>query len=81
MAKRKIGFAVLLAGEAWYQDDKRNVAQLANTVVEVDVDLEQAVRDPAKFEEAAVVIGRAVLHHGVRYAARSLRQWRRRKRG
>lgn len=81
MAKRKIGFTVLLAGEAWYQDDKRNVAQLANTVVEVDVDLEEAVRDPRKFEEAAVIVGRAVLNHGVRYAARSLRQWRRRKRG
>ena len=77
MAKRKRqSFTLVMHGDLSVGKDSLNVFPLAGMTIRVGLDLEDAVRNRATFDEAARIIGQYVMEHGVRYAARGARKWR-----
>lgn len=72
----KGAFTVLVRGELAYTRDPFTCWQLPSASVAVNVDLDAATRSEEAFDEAARIIGRAVMQ-GVRYAARGARKWER----
>lgn len=73
---KKRWFTLVMHGDLSVGRDVLNVFPLAGMTIRVELDLEDAVRNRATFDEAARIIGQHVMEKGVRYAARGARKWR-----